>query len=116
MQARPEGVDPEDVVEIDFEPPTVVLPPGRREVVQADVRGGRPWFGQPKPRVLSFSLGADSPPAMATFVQRPRIGRWLISLLGLVTVAGDLRPRAEHGRRPARRRGGGRRRRCSTRR
>jgi hypothetical protein len=88
VQARPEGVDPEDVVDIEFEPPTVVLPPARREVVRADVRGGRPWFGQPKPRVLTFSLGADSPPAMATFVQRPRIGRWLISLLGLVTVAG----------------------------
>ena len=34
-----------------------------------------------------FSLGADSPPAMATFLQRPRIGRWLLSLLGLVTAA-----------------------------
>ncbi|MET0459709.1 MAG: carboxypeptidase-like regulatory domain-containing protein, partial [Ilumatobacteraceae bacterium] len=45
------------------------------------------WFGQPKPRVISFSLGPDGPPAMATFVQRPRLGRWIISLLGLVTVA-----------------------------
>jgi hypothetical protein len=88
VQARPEGVDPEDIVDIEFDPPTVVLPPGRREVVRADVTGGRPWFGQPKPRVLSFSLGGDSAPVMATFVQRPRIGRWLISLLGLVTVAG----------------------------
>jgi hypothetical protein len=88
VQARPTGVDPEDVVEISFEPPAVLLSPARREIVRADVRGGRPWFGQPKPRVLSFSLGPDGPPAMATFVQRPRIGRWLISLLGLVTVAG----------------------------
>jgi hypothetical protein len=87
VQARPQGVDPEDKVEIGFEPPLVVLPPGRREVVQANVQGGRPWFGQPKPRVLSFSLGPDSPPAMATFLQRARIGRWLISLLGLATVA-----------------------------
>ena len=87
VQARPEGVDPEDKVDIGFEPPTVVLPPGRREVVQANIQGGRPWFGQPKPRVLSFSLGADSPPVMATFLQRARIGRWLISLLGLATVA-----------------------------
>jgi hypothetical protein len=87
VQARPEGIDPEDVVEFGFEPPTVLLPPGRREVVQANVRGGRPWVGQAKPRVLSFSLGPDAPPAMATFVQRPRIGRWLISLLGLATVA-----------------------------
>jgi hypothetical protein len=87
VQARPEGVDPEDKVAIGFEPPLVVLPPGRREVVQANVHGGRPWFGQPKPRVLSFSLGPDSPPVMATFLQRARIGRWLISLLGLATVA-----------------------------
>ncbi len=84
--------------------------PAAARSCSADVRGGRPWFGQPKPRVLTFSLGADSPPAMATFVQRPRIGRWLISLLGLVTVGGDLRPRAQHGRRPARRRVRGRRR------
>ncbi|MET0578712.1 MAG: hypothetical protein ABW122_08640, partial [Ilumatobacteraceae bacterium] len=87
VQARPAGVDPEDVVEITFEPPTSVLAPGRRDVIRADVRGGRPWFGQPKARVLNFNLGPDIAPAMATFVQRPRIGRWLISLLGLVTVA-----------------------------
>jgi hypothetical protein len=88
VQVRPTGVDPEDVVDIAFEPPVVVLPPARREIVRAEIRGGRPWFGQPKPRVLSFSLDPDGPPSMATFVQRPRIGRWLISLLGLVTVAG----------------------------
>ena len=88
VQARPAGVDPEDIVDISFEPPTAVLVPGRREVVRADVRGGRPWFGQPKPRVITFDLGPDVAPAMATFVQRPRIGRWLISLLGLITVAG----------------------------
>jgi hypothetical protein len=87
VQVRPDGVDPEDAVEFAFDPPTVVLPPARREVVRADVTGGRPWFGQPKPRVLSFSLGPGAPPAMATFVQRPRVARWMISLLGLVTVA-----------------------------
>ena len=41
VQARPEGLDPEDKVEIGFEPLVVLLPPGRREVVQANVRGGR---------------------------------------------------------------------------
>jgi hypothetical protein len=87
VQARPGGEDPEDVFEMTFEPPTVVLPPGRREIVRADVRGGRPWFGQPKPRVIVFSLGDDAAPAMATFVQRPRIGRWMLSLLGLITAA-----------------------------
>lgn len=87
VQERPVGEDPEDVVDMTFEPATVVLPPGRRDIVRADVFGGRPWFGQPKPRVLMFSLGGDSAPAMATFIQRPRIGRWMLSLLGLITAA-----------------------------
>jgi hypothetical protein len=87
VQERPVGEDPEDVLDIVFEPATVVLPPGRRDIVRADVAGGRPWFGQPKPRVLMFSLGGDSAPAMATFIQRPRIGRWMLSLLGLLTAA-----------------------------
>ncbi len=87
VQERLLGEDPEDVVEMTFEPPTVVLPPGRREIVQADVRGGRPWFGQPKPRTMLFSLASGSPPVMATFLQKPRIGRWLLALLGLATAA-----------------------------
>jgi Carboxypeptidase regulatory-like domain len=87
VQARPEGEEPEAILEIAFDPPVVVLPPGRREIVRADVRGGRPWFGQPKPRIISFRLAPDAPPTMATFVQRPRIGRLLLSLLGLVTAA-----------------------------
>jgi Carboxypeptidase regulatory-like domain len=87
VEARPHGEDPEDLLEITFEPPIVVLPPGRREIVHATARGGRRWFGQPKPRLITFTLGPDAPPSMATFVQRPRIGRWLLSLLGLVTAA-----------------------------
>jgi hypothetical protein len=87
VDIRPTGVDPEDKAEISFDPPSVVLGPGHRHVIQAVVEGGRPWFGQPKPRVITFGL-ADQPVAtMATFLQRPRIGRWLISLLGLITVA-----------------------------
>ena len=81
------GIDPEDKAEITFDPPSVVLAPGHREVVQANVKGGRPWFGQPKPRVLTFALAGQQVASMATFLQRPRIGRWLISLLGLITVA-----------------------------
>jgi hypothetical protein len=87
VQERPRGEDPEDVLALSFDPPTVVLPPGRRDIVRADVEGGRPWFGQPKPRVLMFSLGDATAPAMATFIQRPRIGRWVLSLLGLLTAA-----------------------------
>lgn len=87
IEVQPEGIDPEDRAEIEFEPASIVLPPGRREVVRAQVKGGRPWFGQPKPRVIQFGLRQQPAEAMATFLQRPRIGRWLISLLGLITVA-----------------------------
>jgi hypothetical protein len=87
VEERPMGEDPEDLLEIAFDPPVVVLAPGRRDIVRADVEGGRPWFGQPKARALTFGLGEGSPPVMATFVQRPRIRRWMLSLLGLLTAA-----------------------------
>lgn len=86
VEEQPQGIDPEDVASFAFEPETVVLPPLHREVVQVDVSGGRPWFGQPKPRVVQFNV-SGAPPVMATFLQKPRIGRLLISLLGLITVA-----------------------------
>lgn len=87
IEVRPHGVDPEDRATIMFEPASVVLPPGRREVVRARVKGGRPWFGQPKPRILAFGFEQRPAETMATFLQRPRIGRWLISMIGLITVA-----------------------------
>lgn len=80
--------DPEDLAEFDFEPRAVTLVPGRREVVHATVSGPRPWFGQMKPRVITFHVLTPAPvTATATFLQRPRIGRWVISLLGLMTAA-----------------------------
>ena len=87
IEVQPDGVDPEDKAEIEFEPASLVLAPGRREVVRARVTGGRPWFGQPTPRVIQFGLRNQPAEAVGTFLQRPRIGRWLISLLGLITVA-----------------------------
>lgn len=87
VEVAPQGEDPEAVAEITFDPPVVVIPPGRRETVRVDVRGGRPWFGQPTPRMLQFTVPGNPAPATATFVQRPRIGRWLLSLLGLLAAA-----------------------------
>jgi hypothetical protein len=63
--------------------------------VQVQAHARRPWVGTPKVRVLSFagtSLDRLNHPtgkveAIGTFIQRPRIGRWLLSLLGLVTAA-----------------------------
>lgn len=88
LEAVPNGVDPEATAAFAFSPSAVQLPPGGRDVILAQVRGGRPWFGQPRARVLTFSVGDGEPvEAIATFIQRPRIGRGLISLMGLVLAA-----------------------------
>ena len=82
------AIDPEDLAEFTFDPPEVVVPPGREQVIEVTATGGRSWFGPPRPRTFTLGVEAERPvEAMATFVQRPRIGRWLITLLGLLTAA-----------------------------
>ncbi len=80
--------DPEDLAEFVIEPPSILVPPGHDQVIEVTASGGRSWFGQP--RVRSFTLGVETTgtvETIGTFVQRPRIGRWMISLLGLLTAA-----------------------------
>jgi uncharacterized membrane protein len=88
VDVTPEALDPEDQTEFAFVPGSTHLLPGEQTVFQASVRAPRPWLGQPTLRVLTFGArGTDKVETMATFVQRPRIGRWVLSLLGLVTAA-----------------------------
>ncbi len=82
------AVDPEDLAEFVFDPPTVSVAPGRDQIIQVTAQGGRNWFGQSRAR--TFTMGVDAErrvESVATFIQRPRISRWLISLLGLLTAA-----------------------------
>lgn len=93
------AVDPEDLAEFTFEPPSVVVPPGRDQVIRITAKGGRAWFGQLRPRTFTFGVDAvltgsiteleeaERAETIGTFLQRPRIGRWLLSLLGLLTAA-----------------------------
>jgi type II secretory pathway pseudopilin PulG len=86
--ATPVGTDPEALAEFEFLPSTIEVPAGRSAVVQVTARKGRAWLGAPRAR--TFSLGAETDARTerpATFIQRPRIGRWLISLLGLLAAA-----------------------------
>jgi hypothetical protein len=88
VTAVPFGIDPEDLANFDFQPPRVVVPPGRNQVVQVTVKGGRSWVGQPRARTFTFGVDAEKRcETLGTFIQRPRIGRWMISLLGLLTAA-----------------------------
>lgn len=86
------AVDPEALAGFRFAPDTVIVPPGRDQVIDVTVSGGRAWFGQPRPRTMTFGVLTDSASdprveTLGTFLQRPRIARWLLSLLGLLTAA-----------------------------
>ncbi|MGB0112404.1 MAG: carboxypeptidase regulatory-like domain-containing protein [Ilumatobacteraceae bacterium] len=88
VSASAYAVDPEDLAEFTFEPRDVVVAPGREQVIEITAEGGRSWFGSPRPRTFTFGVHAeDDVAAMATFIQRPRIGRWMLTLLGLLTAA-----------------------------
>ena len=82
------GVDPEELAGFRIEPPELVVASGSSAVVRVEASGGRAWFGTPRPR--TFTLGVDAETrleAPATFIQRPRIPRWLISMAGLLAAA-----------------------------
>lgn len=84
------AVDPEDLADFTFTPHTVIVAPGREQVIEVTAQGGRNWFGQYRARTFTFGVEPDGEApveAMATFVQRPRISRWMLSLLGLLTAA-----------------------------
>jgi hypothetical protein len=83
-----DAIDPEELARFEFQPATMHLQPGEQQVVQARVESKRPWVGAPKVRVLTFRATAvGRAETIGTFVQKPRIGRWLLSLLGLMAAA-----------------------------
>jgi hypothetical protein len=80
------ATDPEDKVRVAFAPPLVTLEPKQQVIIPARATGKRPILGNPAARMVSFTAsGADNPlEALASFVQRPRLGRGLMSLFGLL--------------------------------
>jgi hypothetical protein len=88
IEASASATDPEEMAQITIVPATFVLLPGHQEVVQATVRGKRPWFGSPKVRLLTFGVDSNTRvESMATFIQKPRIGRLVLSMMGLLAAA-----------------------------
>lgn len=100
LDARPHAVDPENSTKFDFNseygdepdgqsaPRLVRVPAGQTSIVTVTAAGGRAWFGPPKPRTFLFGIdGFDSIEGRGVFLQRPRIPRWVLSLLGLLTAA-----------------------------
>ena len=80
--------DPEEMARITVAPVALDLLPGQQDVIHATVSAKRPWFGQPKVRVITFAVDSTTRvEGIATFVQRPRISRWVLSMMGLLAAA-----------------------------
>jgi hypothetical protein len=77
------AVDETRILDTTVQPLTLTVPPSSERVAEVEVTGKRPWFGQPVARTVT--IGAETPTlqlkALATFNQKPRIPR------GLLTVA-----------------------------
>src|SRR5581483_3697626 len=88
LDLRLEGIDEEDRIQFAFDPPEVGLAPGERVAATATLRSRRPFAGQPKARTYTVrALGTDPPmEAFGAFVQRPRLTRGTLSLLGLLAA------------------------------
>ncbi len=88
VTALASATDPEEMVEITLAPIALDLAPGHQDVIQSFVSARRPWFGQPKVRVITFAIDTTTRvEAIGTFIQRPRIPRWLLALMGLLLAA-----------------------------
>lgn len=88
LQVALRGDDPERLTTVTFEPPTGDVVPGERGLVRAEVVGQRPWVGMPAVRVLTFTAdaGVTTASAVAVLIQKPRISRRALALLGLLAA------------------------------
>ncbi len=82
------ATEPERQVHVAFEPEDNRLLPGERCLVTALAVGDRPWFGMPVVRVLEFTAiaGQASTTAAAVMIQKPRISRRLLAIIGMLLV------------------------------
>lgn len=90
VTVRPIATDPEDLATFTFDAEQLTIPAGSNAVAKVEVKGGRAWFGQPRPRIFTLGVIREDDVAVegqAVFIQRPRIGRWVLMLLGLLLAA-----------------------------
>ncbi|MFN3254061.1 MAG: carboxypeptidase regulatory-like domain-containing protein [Ilumatobacter sp.] len=80
--------EPTRVIDATVEPQSLVLPYGESADVEVDLRGPRPWFGQPLPYsiIVSAQVGETVVEKTATFNQKPRIPRGVITAMILAAI------------------------------
>jgi hypothetical protein len=83
-----DGVDEEDKISFDFVPRIVDLAPGERVASNVTLKARRPFAGQAKARKYTLRAHGTEPPmeAFGAFVQRPRLSRGLLGLMGLLAA------------------------------
>lgn len=69
-------------------PPEIVVPEGGSATVGIDMRGPRPWFGQAPTRTVVVTVVSDAVEVeeLATFTQKPRVPRGVITFLILAGI------------------------------
>jgi hypothetical protein len=80
------SLDPEAKVTSTFFPPSIEIVPGEQVIVPVRTKARPPIMGTPAPRMVTFTAaGADNPlETLVSFVQKPTLGRGLISLFGML--------------------------------
>ncbi len=97
--------EPENQVKFFFDPERVVLAPGEHAVIDMTATGKRPWWGNNAPRLINLFLddvpedgffADEQPPSpkhdettaatRAMFVQKARLTRGMIAMLGLIAA------------------------------
>lgn len=82
------ALEPTRAVDCRVEPNRILLGHGTEALLPIELRGSRPWFGQPAVRQIhvTVSSGEETVEKIATFRQRPRIARGLITALILAAI------------------------------
>lgn len=82
------ALEPTRLVDCRVEPSRIVLAPDTEAVLPITMRGPRPWIGQPVGRQVhvGVSAGTQVVERVATFNQKPRIPRGLITALTLAAI------------------------------
>jgi hypothetical protein len=82
------ALDETRVLDCVTEPLTLTVPPSAEASAQVRVRGPRPWFGQPTPRTVLVTAESQMVKLreLATFNQKPRIPRGLLTLALLAGI------------------------------
>lgn len=85
---RVTAVEPTREIDCRADPAEFVVPQDHEALVDIDLRGPRPWFGQPVPRTITIMAEADGIviEELATFNQKPKIPRGLITALILAAI------------------------------